>query len=213
MPGKIIAICGVDGVGKSTLCEGLRCKLRDDTASVEFFARSKRGADRLALVEKYVGTGGQADPWLRGNFATLVSDGLLLDFLESYHEFMEPAYRRGSTLICDRYTPCFFAYIRTVQQQWVFEKALVKLPPPDLVLYLSASPSVRAARQATRGGSKPDEDPRLQDEFDRAYRTYLHESRCNWREVNADRSAPEVLAQTWDAIAGFLGKREARAHG
>lgn len=203
--GSIIAVCGVDGVGKSTLCGGLRRYFSGQSDTVELFSRTKKEADRLSLAGKYVLPYVQEPhPWLSGDFATIVSDGLLLDFLESYHERLAPAYRRGKTVVCDRYTPCFFAYIRAVQGCTLFEEVLQRLRPPDMVLYLAAPAAALAVRQTQRGGRQADEDPVLQGRFDAAYRTYFQERSLKWVELDAARPPAEVLSSACRVIEEFI---------
>ncbi len=205
--GHIIAVCGVDGVGKSTLCKGIRRELRELSDEVEFFTRSKKPDDRLSLTNKYVLPQiDQCDTWLRGDFATVVGDGLLLDFLESCDQQLVPMYNQGKTIICDRFSPCFFAYIRITQRCQVFESVLQRIPRPSLVLYLSAAPEQLAERQRKRGGIQADEKPELQRRFNEAYRAYLTEYALNWIELDATQSPDAVLAQSCYAIRDFISK-------
>lgn len=212
--GLIIAVCGVDGIGKSTLCAGLKRDLADRGGSVSFFSRAKVTADRLDLTTRYVLPHVNVkDPWYRGDFAKIVSDGLVLDFVEGVHKSLMPEYRQGKTIICDRYTPCYFAYAKVVQRASPFELVLQHIPPPDLVLYLSAVPAVLAERQQQRGGTQADESPILQREFDRAYRSYLNEHCLNWIELDAGKSAPEVLVSARRAIEDLISLERSASHG
>jgi dTMP kinase len=198
--GLIVAICGVDGVGKSTLYQGLRGRLVDRGDTIEFFTREKEDTDRLSLTNKYVLPSVQDEqPWLSGHFATIVGDGLLLDFLDSYQRRLLPAFEAGRVVVCDRYTPCFFAYIRAVSAHPVFEQVL-QLQRPDLVLYLSAPAALLAERHTGRGGRQADEDPILQQHFDCAYRNYFASQQMNWVEIDAAQAPELVLQQSVEAI-------------
>ncbi|RMH04523.1 MAG: thymidylate kinase [Nitrospirae bacterium] len=128
LTGKLIAIEGTDGVGRSTHLDWLQQWLE-----VQGYGVVTTGWTRSALVSKTIEEAKQ------GNFIDHRSFSLLYatDFADRMENLIVPALRSGFIVLADRYIYTAFArdYVRSGDRQWirdVFGFALV----PDLVCYL-----------------------------------------------------------------------------
>jgi len=191
--GKIIAVVGVDGVGKSTLARALHAELERRGEPCDLFQRDKHALDRMTLANKYMLE--TENPWLDEPQAGVLAAATLLDFLESYSRRILPAYEAGRTIVCDRYFPCFFAYCRATKAGTHFERMLSGVIPATVVLELVAQPEALKRRQLGRGGIAVDEDALLQQRFLKGYEAYRRSCASRWHQVEADVSPDEVRSR------------------
>lgn len=142
--GKIITVAGNSGVGKSTLVAAL-CHLRPFAVGLEqhaerpFQALMAADPTRYALANQvdYLLLRAEQERALRHVPADgLIDGGLDLDFHGFTHLFHHRGYLTTTEFdLCGR----LYRNLRTL------------LGPPDLILYLTASPAVVQARYARRG--------------------------------------------------------------
>jgi dTMP kinase len=128
LPGKLIAIEGTDGVGRSTHIE-----LLEHWLEVQGYGVITTGWTRSSLMSKTIEEaklGNVVDRW---SFSLLYAT----DFADRMENLIIPALRAGFIVIADRYIYTAFArdFVRSGDRSWirrVFGFAIV----PDLVCYL-----------------------------------------------------------------------------
>jgi dTMP kinase len=138
LKGKLIAIEGPDGVGRSTHIEALQ-----DWLEVQGYGVLTTGWTRSALMSKTIEIAKQ------GNILDAWSYSLLYatDFADRLEHQIIPALRSGFVVLADRYIYTAFArnVVRGCDRQWireVFGFAIV----PDLVYYLRIDVETLALR-------------------------------------------------------------------
>jgi dTMP kinase len=138
LKGKLIAIEGPDGVGRSTHIESLQ-----EWLEVQGYGVLTTGWTRSELMAKTIASAKQGnilDPW---SYSLLYAT----DFADRLEHQIIPALRSGFAVLSDRYIYTAFArnVVRGCDRQWirdVFGFALV----PDLVCYLRIDVDTLALR-------------------------------------------------------------------
>jgi dTMP kinase len=138
LKGKLIAIEGPDGVGRSTHIESLQ-----EWLEVQGYGVLTTGWTRSELMAKTIASAKQGnilDPW---SYSLLYAT----DFADRLEHQIIPALRSGFVVLSDRYIYTAFArnVVRGCDRQWirdVFGFALV----PDLVCYLRIDVDTLALR-------------------------------------------------------------------
>lgn len=194
----VVAICGVDGAGKSTLRQALADRLA--LPRVAFIAKDRRTS--VELLEQY----GFHKPdsrrnWINGPFAQCAAIATVFDFMYHYDQVIVPAMASHDYVICDRYKLCYQAYLAAVGAEWPAHRFFGGVRPADLIIYLDL-PAVRAAeRYARRGGAGEDENPEVIARFGECYRALL----ADYPEsqvvcIDATRPPQDVQAMALAAI-------------
>lgn len=164
---RLIAICGVDGSGKSTLCRALS-QLNAPPEAV-YLAKSYRNSTELVARYGF----DSSDPrrnWAGGTFAQCAAIATTFDFLYHYDQVILPALAMHQHVVCDRYKQCYEAYCAAVDVQWPLQSLFGRVRHADLVLYLDLPPDAAAARYAERGGASEDENLETIKRFSASYR-------------------------------------------
>lgn len=138
LKGKLIAVEGPDGVGRSTHIEALQ-----EWLEVQGYGVLTTGWTRSALMSKTIEIAKQGnilDPW---SYSLLYAT----DFADRLEHQIIPALRSGFVVLADRYIYTAFArnVVRGCDRQWireVFGFAIV----PDLVCYLRIDVDTLALR-------------------------------------------------------------------
>ena len=128
LKGKLIAIEGTDGVGRSTHIEMLQ-----EWLEVQGYGVITTGWTRSSLMSKTIEVAKQGNILDRWSFSLLYAT----DFADRLEHQIIPALRSGFIVLADRYIYTAFArdFVRSGDRKWirdVFGFALV----PDLVCYL-----------------------------------------------------------------------------
>ncbi|MEW6247754.1 MAG: thymidylate kinase [Nitrospirota bacterium] len=138
MKGKLIAIEGTDGVGRSTHIESLQ-----EWLEVQGYGVVTTGWTRSNLMSKTIEMAKQGNILDRWSFSLLYAT----DFADRLEHEIIPALRSGFVVLADRYIYTAFARdtVRSGDRRWirdVFGFALV----PDLVCYLRIDVDTLALR-------------------------------------------------------------------
>lgn len=138
LKGKLIAIEGTDGVGRSTHIEGLQ-----EWLEVQGYGVMTTGWTRSTLMSKAIEMAKEGNIVDRWSFSLLYAT----DFADRLEHQIIPALRSGFIVLADRYIYTAFArdFVRSGDRQWirdVFGFALV----PDLVCYLRIDVETLALR-------------------------------------------------------------------
>lgn len=159
---KLIVIEGLDGSGKATQAELLARRLRESGRNVKQISFPDYSSKSSALVKMYlhgeIGGVDDVNPYAASLF--YASDRYI-----SYMTGWKKEYLAGHTIIADRYTTSNAAHqtAKLPREQWdayldwlydcEFER--VRLPRPDIVLYLDLPPEVSQGLLEKRYGGQP----------------------------------------------------------
>ncbi len=138
LKGKLIAVEGTDGVGRSTHIESLQ-----EWLEVQGYGVVTTGWTRSNLMSKAIEMAKQGNIIDRWSFSLLYAT----DFADRLEHQIIPALRSGFIVLADRYiyTACARDYVRSGDRKWirdVFGFALI----PDLVCYLRIDVDTLALR-------------------------------------------------------------------
>jgi thymidylate kinase len=98
---------------------------------------------------------------------------LAYDYLEFYHAAVRPLLGRKNFIVCDRYTLCFVAYLKSINSTFPVEAAYANVRRPDLTCYVQVPSHVHDVRLSQRGGRADDEHPDVSLNFHKAYMELL----------------------------------------
>lgn len=138
LKGKLIAVEGTDGVGRTTHIESLQ-----EWLEVQGYGVVTTGWTRSNLMSKTIEMAKQGNILDRWSFSLLYAT----DFADRLEHQVIPALRSGFIVLADRYIYTAFArdYVRSGDRKWirdVFGFALI----PDLVCYLRIDVDTLALR-------------------------------------------------------------------
>ncbi len=170
LPGKLIAFCGMDGSGKTTLIEGLRAHLAGLDHDVMTTMQPSRYARESPLFIQYIY---EPDRRHLVDYRALICL-LTSDRLQHIHETILPALQDGKLVITDRYLFTALAQMRARgydQEHW-FVEICQHVPRPDLTLLCDPGFEVSQGRVGRRSDwrasyIKADHDQRLYLEYQR----------------------------------------------
>ncbi|MCC2033216.1 dTMP kinase [Microbacterium allomyrinae] len=178
--GRLIAVCGIDGSGKTTQIDRLVGHLRDRGHEV---VATRQPTDRYRQDATV-----RAALDLQLDFARIAPELALFaafDRLRHVREVIEPALQSGHWVVTDRYVYSTYAYFasRGIDDvEWL--RALNRhAPTPDLTLVIDVPPVLAAERIIRRDGSS-----RKREELDLERMTSV-------RQV--------FLSQPWGASAAY----------
>jgi dTMP kinase len=187
--GVLIALEGVDGVGKSTLAASL-------AATLARFGRPVL----LTREPTYGATGRRLRNYLAGTERRLTADQELALFQADRREHVEyclrPALARGWLVITDRYYYSSAAYQGALglDPQTIVAQSEVFAPRPDLAAILTVPPKVALARRLeARGGRvQVSENPDYLEKVAAIYDTFAGP---HLKRLDASASVSQVLGQ------------------
>lgn len=150
--GRLIALEGIDGAGKSTLARALLHRLRERGLTAFFTpdtGDTPLGDEIRAVIQSHREPGAGLVPWSE-----------LLLFVaaraQHYQACIEPALRRGEWVLCDRYIESSLAYQgggRGMDRDEILAlHRRAGMRDADLVLYLDVSPQLSSERLRQREG-------------------------------------------------------------
>lgn len=196
--GRLIALEGIDGCGKSTQARILADRL-GALRTFEPGATPLGAALRALLLDP-----GEAPVAERAEALLMAADRA-----QHVADVLEPALASGRWVVTDRYAASTLAYqgfgrgLDRVDLEAVVTWATGGLHP-DLTVLLDLSPAAAAGR---RGGATPDRMESEADDFHRrvadGFRTLAAESGDTWIVVDATEPVDAVAATIWDAVAAL----------
>lgn len=168
LPGTLVAVCGMDGSGKTTLIKGLTAHLVDQGHRVVSTIQPTPGAREAPLFQRYL---------YHPNERHLVDYRALIclltsDRLQHIHEVVLPGLQDGSVVVTDRYLFTALAQMRARgyrDERWFVEISR-HFPRPDLAVFCDPGFEVSQRRVAARSGWQEsyienEHDRRLYQEF------------------------------------------------
>lgn len=150
MAGKFIVIEGLDGSGKATQTEILKTTLKARGETVKKLTFPDYDNESSALVRMYLGGEFGDNPDDVNAYAA--SAFYTVDRIASYLKFWKEDYENGACILADRYATSNIIYqmSKLPKSEWDsfiafqedFEYKKIKVPKPDLVIYLDVEPDV-----------------------------------------------------------------------
>jgi dTMP kinase len=206
--GLFITFEGVEGSGKSTQIRRLAAALRRRGVRV-LVTREPGGTPVAEQVRRLL--------LARGRHWPAISELLLVNAARAAHleEIVRPALRRGTWVLCDRFTDATVAYqghgrgLPLVAVRAVNRLATGGLQPDrTLLLDLPAGRGLRRARQRKIGASRfEDEAEGFHRRVRAGYRSIARREAGRVRRVLADGARGAVAARVWSAIEDLLPRQ------
>lgn len=214
---RVFALCGVDGVGKTSLLKMLSGRW----SSHEFVFIGRGPADAERLVERrFPRAFGDWRDWIEGEHSEALAVACAFDYGIYYDRAIRPLVESDAhggqspkAIITDRHAICFLAYAYCNQSpNPLAVKLLREFPAPDVIFYITLpEDEVRARMEAT--------DNRIDDEFENvnaqmrlraAYETLLPAYPS--RVVTIDNSGPleETCERVMAEVFTFLDEEKPR---
>lgn len=205
MKGKLIAIMGIDGSGKTTLVGNLEkcgCEM-DNWKCMSIF-------DNPIFTEELEKIAKQQGKTRRECFSKeLRSITWRSDLINNVFRYVIPELERGSTIILDRYTLCNKVY-SSLEKSGLghMDKILEVLPKPDLGIYLDVDIDVALRRINKRSGKEraPYEKKEGLIDLERKYKKLMLQEGYPILEINANLSEKEVTRSALDAIIRIINR-------
>ena len=199
MKGKLIAIMGIDGSGKTTLVGNLAkcgCGIADWKCMSIF--------DNSIFTKELEMVAGQQGKTRRECFSKeLRSITWRSDLINNVFRYVIPELEKGSTIILDRYTLCNKVYSSLEKSGLGYmDKILEVLPKPDLGIYLDVDIDVALRRINKRTGKEraPYEKKEGLIDLERKYEKLMLQEGYPIVKINANLSEKEVARSALDAI-------------
>jgi len=221
--GKLITIEAGDGSGKATQTRALMEHLLRDGHKVMKVEYPDYKSDSSALVKMYLG--GQFGQHAEDVDAYGASTFFAVDRYASYHLNWKKAYEAGTIILADRYTTSNMVHQAvklqdSIQREeflawlWDFEFGKLKLPVPDVVVYLDMDPEVSDKLINQRAAQNADRKKDIHEK-DKAYLHRCHEAynwvadKYGWKKVlcsenGMPRSVEEIHKAVYEAVKNYL---------
>ena len=221
--GKLITIEAGDGSGKATQTRALMEHLLKDGYRVIKVEYPDYKSDSSALVKMYLG--GEFGEHAEDVDAYGASTFFAVDRYASFHLNWKQAYEEGAIILADRYTTSNMVHQAvkltdpTEREEfltwlWDFEFGKLKLPVPDVVVYLDMAPEVsdrlineRAAHNAERKKDIHERDTNYLHRCHDAYNWVA--AKYGWERVvcskdGQPRSIEEIHKDVYSAVRRYL---------
>jgi len=211
-PGRIIAIEGTDGVGRSTQTTMLR-----EWLEVQGYGVIETGWTRSALMQPTIDLAKASNTLNKLTFVLLYAT----DFADRLEKEIIPALRAGFVVLADRYvfTAIARAQVRGIDRAWL--RSLYGFAiAPHLVFYLKVDVETVIARVLASGGMdfwESGMDLKLGDDIYDSFRAYqgklLREynslsEEFGFRVIDARQSVERIQDDLRRQIGAFLGGDE-----
>lgn len=221
--GKLITIEAGDGSGKATQTRALMEHLVKDGYRVVKVEYPDYKSDSSALVKMYLG--GEFGEHAEDVDAYGASTFFAVDRYASFHLNWKQAYEEGAIILADRYTTSNMVHQAVkltdpIEREefltwlWDFEFGKLKLPVPDVVVYLDMDPEVsdrlineRAAHNADRKKDIHEKDTNYLHRCHDAYNWVA--AKYGWKKVvcskdSQPRSIEEIHKDVYSAVRRYL---------
>ncbi len=202
MRGRLISVEGLDGTGKSTVCDSLRARLA--AAGIDVVLHREPGGTPLG--ERIRGLLKDPEAHFGARAELLLFAAARAELVDSV---IEPALRAGRWVLLDRFTDSTLAYQgagRGLGEELTAGANQLATGglTPDRTLLLQLPPELRAERLGGRGEVADRLELAGAAMFERAGAHYDELARRDphrIRAIDASGTPDQVVAHAWDAIA------------
>lgn len=202
LPGRLVAVCGADGSGKTTaiaeLAASLRARGADEPQVLVLRQPSMwwRSDPHVKSTVMLQGNAEKADRFALGIFA-------FADRLNQQVKIIEPALAEGKTVLLDRYAHCLIAYYCAFQEPNLHHLVSLcsLLFEPDFTFILDCSPEVSIGRVVKRDGNCPERSDQQADittAFIEAYRALARSNQSHL--LSSEKPAGVVVKEMIDQL-------------
>ncbi|MBP6715303.1 MAG: dTMP kinase [Acidobacteria bacterium] len=212
-PGKIIAIEGTDGVGRSTQIRLLR-----EWLEVRGYGVVETGWTRSELMAPTIEIAKSSNTLNKLTFTLLYA----CDFADRLEKEIIPALKAGFIVLADRYiyTAMARAGVRGIDRDWIRQLYGFAIAP-HRTFYLKLDADALARRVLERGGMDYWEsgmDMKAGDDIYESFRTYQRQlikeyaamsDEFDFRVIEAKRSVNNIQEELRKQVGEFLGSAEA----
>lgn len=209
-PGKIIAIEGTDGIGRSTQIRLLR-----EWLEVQGYGVIETGWTRSPLMQPTIEIAKASNTLNKLTFTLLYA----CDFADRLEKEIIPALKAGFIVLADRYiyTAIARAGVRGIDRQWIRNIYGFAIAP-HLIFYLKINEDTLARRVLERGGMDYWEsgmDMKAGDDIYESFRTYQRQllkeytamsDEFGFRVLDAKKSVNAIQDELRRQIGEFLGR-------
>lgn len=153
-PAKLIAFCGVDGVGKSSLVASLRDHPLLAGAAI---LKKTESWNVDALTSAFRRQHGDWRDWNDGPFAQATAIGAAMEFLRHEQTRIAPALASHPVVICDRHAICYAGYLESVGAPLDHGDFFAGVRKPDLLVLVEVTENLlqdRLHAEASWGRTK-----------------------------------------------------------
>lgn len=197
--GKLIAFCGVDGAGKSTLIKHLARYL--DKSGREIIIL-KQPSDMIRNLDLFRDINHSRNP--RSNYKTVILLSIADRIYQTRTEII-PNLKKGNIVICDRYVYTLFGnmYVKGYAKEkwvWDFTSEIVR---PDITFYTSVDPQIAINRILKR----PEEKKRYFNHkhlYGLARYFEKHHKGYNMKKINTSENKMNAYRMMIDHIKDIL---------
>jgi dTMP kinase len=210
-PGLFITLEGIEGSGKSTQIRHLAALLARAGFHV-LQTREPGGTATAEAIRHILLTAASHEP------VTPQTEALLILAARCQHvtHLIRPALRRGTVVLCDRFSDSTFAYqgsARGLDLQWLRAANEVATGglTPDLTLVLDLPASVGLARRRADRGEQnrlDRETERFHRKVRRGFLALAAEEPGRMTIVNANRPAQEVQDELSAIVVGWMARQK-----
>jgi len=213
-PGLLITLEGIEGSGKSTQIRHL-AELLARAGFHVLQTREPGGTATAEAIRHILLTASSHEP------VTPQTEALLILAARCQHvtHLIRPALRRGTVVLCDRFSDSTFAYqgfARGLDLQWLraANEVATNGLTPDLTLVLDLPTSVGLARRRADRGEQnrlDRETERFHRKVRRGFLTLAAEEPRRMTIVNANRPAQEVQDELSAIVVGWMARPRRRS--
>lgn len=211
-PGKLIAIEGTDGIGRTTQITLLR-----EWLEVQGFGVVETGWTRSPLMQPTIELAKASNTLNKLTFTLLYA----CDFADRLEKEIIPALKAGFIVLADRYiyTAMARAGVRGIDRQWIRNIYGIAIAP-HLTFYLKIDADTLARRVLERGGMDYWEsgmDMKAGDDIYDSFRTYQRQllkeytamaDEFGFRVLDSKRSVTSIQKELRRQIGEFLGVKD-----
>lgn len=201
--GRLIAFCGVDGVGKSSLVAALG---REPELAGALLLKKQGSPNLDALQRSFRRDRGDWHDWNDGSFARAASIGAAMEFLHHNDTQIMPALEQDRLVICDRHAICYAGYLASTGAELSHDDFFHSVRRPDLLFLIEVSADELSRRLEGRGGAGEDENPvlslRLRAAYHQLLAAYSHRSVVIQNDAPFGATLQKVRTELLSHLAG-----------
>jgi thymidylate kinase len=212
MNGKLIAICGIDGSGKSSLHKRMKDSNNDNRIVYTKPTISKVFSRELYELAKMqdVRPINQWTDLLTITSEVFVRTVYMNDLIYDTFNSTIPLLEQGTSVVLDRYAICEKVFLEALENRAYhpLSRMLKVLPTPDLIIYLDVDVTVAFDRIRERKLKiQPHEQPRLLSALKDKCDELLKEGNFNVVRIDANQSIDVVYNSAVQAVDFITSKK------